>query len=154
MIYDHLRNIDLLKNSEGDSTSIDLFIGNDFYYSFINSNIVKGQKDESMAMETYLGVFILSAVFIDENSNKESLINFNSTHVLRITAEGHLVNNYKEKKRIYEDELKRQSNEFWETEIVGLTDFIENDKLMKQFKDELKFKSTRYCVKLAYREHH
>ena len=154
MIYDHLRNIDLLKNSEGDSTSIDLFIGNDFYYSFINSNIVKGQKDESIAMETYLGGFILSAVFIDENSNKESLINFNSTHVLRITAEGHLVNNYKEKKRIYEDELKRQSNEFWETEIVGFTDFIENDKLMKQFKDELKFKSTRYCVKLAYREHH
>ena len=34
MIYDHLRNIDLLKNSEGDSASIDVLIGNDFYYSF------------------------------------------------------------------------------------------------------------------------
>ena len=29
--YDHLRNIKLLKHSEGDSTSIDLLIGNDLF---------------------------------------------------------------------------------------------------------------------------
>ena len=48
MIYDHLRNINL--HSDGDSTSIDLFIGNDFYYSFINSNNAKGENDESIAI--------------------------------------------------------------------------------------------------------
>ena len=53
------------------------------YYSFINENTVKGQKDEPMAIETYLGGFILSGVFIDKNVNKESSINFNSAHVLR-----------------------------------------------------------------------
>ena len=53
--YDHLRNVKLLEYSEGDSTSIDLLIGNNFYYSFINGNIVKGQKDEPIAIETYLG---------------------------------------------------------------------------------------------------
>ena len=79
--YDHLRNIKLLKHSEGDLTSIDLLIGNDFYYLFINGNIVKGQKDEPIAIETYLGGFILSGVFINKNINKESSINFNSTHV-------------------------------------------------------------------------
>ena len=75
--YDHLRNIKLLKHTEGDSTSIDLLIGNDFYYSFINGNIVKGQKDEPIAIETYLGGFILSGVFIDKNINKGSSNNFN-----------------------------------------------------------------------------
>ena len=49
--YDHLRNIKLLKHSEGDSTSIDLLIENDFYYSFINWNIIEGQKDEPIAIE-------------------------------------------------------------------------------------------------------
>ena len=95
--YDHLRNTKLLKPSEGDSTSIDLLIGNDFYYSFINGNIGKGQKDKPIATETYLGGFILSGVFIDKYINKERSINFNSTHVLRITAEDNFINNYKEK---------------------------------------------------------
>ena len=81
--YDHLRNINLLKHTEGDSASIDLLIGNDFYYSFINRNFVKGQKDEPIAKETYCGSFIFSGVFIDKNNNKESSVNFNSTHVLR-----------------------------------------------------------------------
>ena len=56
-------------------------IGNDFYYLFINGNIVKGQKDEPIATETYLGGFILLAVSIDKNINKKMPINFNSTHV-------------------------------------------------------------------------
>ena len=79
-----MRNIKLLKHSEGDSTSIDLLIGNDFFYSFINGNISKGQKSEPTAIENYLGGFILSGAFIDKNTNKESSINLNSTHVLRI----------------------------------------------------------------------
>ena len=83
-----MRNIKLLKHSEGDSTSIDLLIGNAFYYSFINGNVVKGQKDEPIAIETHLGGFILSDVFIEKNINKESSINFNSTHVLRIKLFG------------------------------------------------------------------
>ena len=127
-----MRNIKLLKHTEGDSTSIDLLIGNDFYYSFINGNIVKGQKDEPIAIETYLGGFILSGVFIDKNINKESSINFNSTHVLRITVDDNFINDYKEEKCAYQDELKGQLNKFWETESVGLNDYIEDDKLMKR----------------------
>ena len=79
-----MKNINLLKHSEGDSTSTDLLIGNDFYYSFVNRNIVKGQKNEIIAIETYLGGFILSGVFIDKNINKGSSIDFNSTHVLHL----------------------------------------------------------------------
>ena len=77
--YDHLRNIKLLKHSEGDSTSIHLLVYwlEMTYYSFINENTVKGQKDEPMAIETYLGGFILSGVFIDKNINKGSSNNFN-----------------------------------------------------------------------------
>ena len=32
--YDHLRNIKLLKHSEGDSTSLDLLIGNDLLFVY------------------------------------------------------------------------------------------------------------------------
>ena len=149
--YDHLRNIKLLKHSEGDSTSIDLLIGNDFYYSFINGNIVKGQKDEPIAIETYLGGFILSGVFIDKNINKESSINFNSTHVLRITVEDNFINDYKEEKCAYQNELKGQLNKFWETESVGLNDYIEDNKLMKRFNDELNFNGARYSISKRFK---
>ena len=104
--YDHLRNINLLKHSDRDSTSIDLLIGNDFYYSFINENIVKGQKDEPIPIETHLDGFILSGVFIDENIDKECSISFNSTHVLCITAADNFINAYKEENHVYQDELK------------------------------------------------
>ena len=97
------------------------------YYLFINGNIVKGQKDEPITIETYLGGFILSAVFIDKNINKEHSINFNSTHVLHITVEDDFVNDYKEEKFVYQDELKGQLNKFRETESFGLNDYIEDD---------------------------
>ena len=151
--YDHLRNIKLLKHSEGDSTSIDLLIENDFYYSLINENIVKGQKDKDIAIETYLGGFILSGVFIDKNINKESSINLNSTNVLRITVEDNFINDHKEEKCFCQDKLKGQLNKFRETESVRLNDYIKDNKLMKRFNDELKFNKTRYCVKLTFKEH-
>ena len=88
-------------------------IGNDFYYLFINGNIVKGQKDEPITTETYLGGFILLAVSIDKNINKESPINFNSTHVWRTAVEDNFINDYKEEKCAYQDELKSQLNKFW-----------------------------------------
>ena len=113
--YDHLRNINLLKHSRGDSTSVYLLIGNDFYYLFVNGNIIKGQKYEPIAIVTYLGGFILSGGFIYENSNKESSINLNSTYVLRIPAEDNFINDYREEKLVYPDELKGQSNKFWKT---------------------------------------
>ena len=117
-------------------------IGNDFYHSFLNGNIIKGQKDEPIAIETYFSGFISSGVSIDKNINKESSINFNSTHVLRITAEDNFINYYKEEKCVHQDELKSQLNKFWETESVGLNEFVEDNKLMKRFNDELKFNRT------------
>ena len=72
----HLGSINLLKHSDRDSTSIDLLIGNVFYYSFINESIVKGQKDEPISIETHLGSFILPIVFIDGNIDKECSISF------------------------------------------------------------------------------
>ena len=97
------------------------------YYLFINGNIVKGEKDEPITIETYLGGFILSAVFIDKNIHKEHSINFNSTHVLHITVEDDFVNDNKEEKFVYQYELKGQLNRFLETESVGLNDYIEED---------------------------
>ena len=66
-----MRKINLLKHSEGDSTSIDLLVGNYFYYSFINGNIVKGQEDEPIAIETYLGSFILSGFLLTKTVTKK-----------------------------------------------------------------------------------
>ena len=84
--YDHLKNVNVLKHSEGDSTSIDSLVGNE-------------------TIETYLGSFVLSGAFIGKNI-------FNSTHILRITAEDNFINDYEEEKRVYQDELKGQLKNF------------------------------------------
>ena len=60
-------------------------------------------------------------------------------HVLRITVEDNFINDYKEEKCAYQDELKGQLTKFWETGSVGLNGCIEDDKLMKRFNDEFKF---------------
>ena len=124
------------------------------YYSFINGPIFKSRRDETIAIKTYLGGFILSGVFIDKNFNKESPINFNSAHVLCIAVEDNFINDYKEEKCVYQNELKGQLNKFWETEGVDLNDYIEDNKLIKRFSNELKFSRTRYFVKPPFREHH
>ena len=41
-------------------------IVNDFYCKLVNVNIVKGQKDEPMTIQTYLGNFILSGVLMTQ----------------------------------------------------------------------------------------
>ena len=82
-------------------------------------------------------VLFYQVFFVDKNINKESSINFNSTHVLRITVEDNFINDYKEERCVYQDELKGQLNKFWETESVGLNNYIEDDKLMKLFNDKL-----------------
>ena len=69
-----MRNKKLLKHSERDLTSIDLLIRGDFYYSFANGNIVKGQMDELIAIETYPGGFILSAVLRKILTQKVKLV--------------------------------------------------------------------------------
>ena len=70
---------------------------------------------------------------------KENSINLNSTHVLRITVKGNFINDYKEEKCAYENELKGQLNKFGETKSMGLSDYINDDKLMKRFNDESNF---------------
>ena len=98
-----MKNVNLLKLSEGDSTSVDLLVRNE-------------------TIETYLGSFVLSGAFIGKNI-------FNSTHVLRITAEDNFINDYEEEKLFYQDELKGQLKKLWETEGVRLNDNIKDDKL-------------------------
>ena len=48
-----------------------------------------------------------------------------------------MINDYKEEKRGYQDELKGQLNKVFGTESIGLKDYTEDDKLMKCFNDEL-----------------
>ena len=47
------------------------------------------------------------------------------------------MNDYKEEKRVYQDELKGLLNKVSGTESIGLNDYTEGNKLMKCFNDEL-----------------
>ena len=76
-----------MEHPEGDSVLIDLVIGNDLYYSFINRRMVKVQIDESIALDTYHGGCILLGVLIDKKVNIEDSINRNLTHMLKISSE-------------------------------------------------------------------
>ena len=76
-----------MEHPEGDSVLIDLLIGNDLYYSFINRRMVKVQIDESIALDTYHRGCILLGVLIDKKVNIEDSINRNLTHILKISSE-------------------------------------------------------------------
>ena len=64
------------------------------------------------------------------------------------------MNDYKEEKRVYQEQLKGQLSKFKETERIYLNNYIENYKLIKCFNNELRFNNTQYCIKFPFREHH
>lgn len=89
--YDNSKKLKILKHLEGDSVSIDLLIGNDFYYSWI----VKGQINEPIALEINLWRFVISGVLLTGRWSKNP-INITSTYVLKIPAEQSLFSDNRE----------------------------------------------------------
>ena len=144
--YPHLRGLKLADNNPNNMpVDIDILIGSDFYWNFIDARVVKkGRQGEPVAISSKLG-FIVSGKIpkkVDETS-----VNITSTHVLRVASEPISPT----------QELNKAMNKFWDIESLGINcDEISDSEIpvLEKFESEIKFREGKYEVKFPFKENH
>lgn len=132
--YPHLARIwlsDVCKTSE--QLEIDLLIGADYLWNFQTGNVVRGEVDEPVAVETELGWVISGPLTYSQPAHtmQEVQVNF----VGSVTP----------------DSLERNVQRLWDLETLGVT---ECDEVYDEFVDSIAFDGNRYSVKLPWKEGH
>ena len=138
--FSHLQNIPLAdSNPEHKSLQIDLLIGCDFYWQFINGQIIKGDNGP-VALSSKLG-YILSGPVNKEGSGEIST-NLVQTHVLRFDCE--IVDN--------KLETDKTLKSFWKSENIGIQGIEKS--VYDEFNNNIKFEENQYEVKLPFKSDH
>ena len=86
--FSHIRNLTLADENCLKSSDIDILIGSDYYWHFMKNRIIRGNADESFALETKLGHILNGKLDIGSNSGHQ--INLNEslvTNVLKVQQE-------------------------------------------------------------------
>ena len=76
--YNHLKNLKLADSSNTDTRSINILIGLDYHYLFVTGDIILGEPNEPIALNSVLG-WILCRTFVETTQT-----NFNVTHLFRV----------------------------------------------------------------------
>ena len=135
--YSHLCNLKLADNLYSENASVDLLIGLDHYYSFFTGAIRKGDVDEPVALESYLG-WVVCGKFSDH------LTSTHSVTCLRINTEhGELRDSHED------DSLREAVSKFWEVDSLGISTSESN--VYSNFENDLKFNGQRYVTKLPFK---
>ena len=86
--YKHLKNFNLaVHSSEVDELSVQMLIGVDYYWSFINRTVVRGKPSEPVALSTKLGYVLSGPTVGNLDSPNINSVYLTTTYVLKITAE-------------------------------------------------------------------
>ena len=111
--FSHLHGLSLADCFEDASPKrIDLLIGLDFYFNFIQGDVIHGKPKEPVALRSKLG-WIVSGSLRNESSNSNS---FSSTHLI---LEGF---DRAASETFQENEIVSTLKEFWQHEACGLFD--------------------------------
>ena len=142
--FNNLKNLRLADaNPDHRDLNVDILIGADYYWSFFNNAIVKGNPGEPVAMSTKLG-YILSGPVTDTNSplNSACTNTVVSAHVMKINSEI-LGENAK---------LSATLEKFWNLESLGIN--MEQPSVYDKFRHDVVYEKGRYQVKLPFKDHH
>ena len=142
--YKHLQNLVLAdSNPENLAMNVDVLIGAQDYWNFIEHKTVRGQNGP-VAVASKLG-FILSGPVENIDAKVYSSNNVVSTHFMKVEAE------ILEAKHVTSSEVKS----FFSPPVVdakNLANENRDDVIIKQFKQNIKFENNRYEVKLPFKE--
>ena len=76
--YNHLKNLNLADSSNTDTKSINILIDLDYYYLFVTGDIIRGEPNKPIALNSIFG-WILCGTFVETTQ-----ANFNVTHLCRV----------------------------------------------------------------------
>eukprot|EP00111_Clytia_hemisphaerica_P012697 TCONS_00037364-protein len=138
--YKHLKGLELADSNSQKFINIDILIGSNFYWSFIDGRrVVKGRLGEPVAISSNLG-FILSGA-VQNNDETDCL----TTHVLKVSVSD-------------DEKLNELVEKFWDLESLGIKnsefDMKTDDLVCEKFEQSIQFENGRYKVQLPEKEKH
>nr|XP_047139172.1 uncharacterized protein LOC124815072 [Hydra vulgaris] len=139
--YSHLKGLKLAeRNCTDKNVRVDILIGADFYWSFVENEVIKG-VDGPVALKSKLG-FLLSGNVIGNSDNCSVL----HSHVLKVSSE------FSSDQAVFHNSMLS----FWDSEAIGTTTSEINDVVYENFKKEIQFNehSKRYEVSLPFKMNH
>ena len=148
--FPHLFNLDLADEFPEAEAHVDILIGADVMWRFMNGETRQRESPNSLiAIATKLG-WVLSGPMAEIPKSKMSSVNLNATMCcLWQTVEFRL----RQMTFFKTEVLQNQVNRFWELESIGIVD-KESDSVHEEFKRSLTFENGRYTAKLPFKEQH
>eukprot|EP00112_Aurelia_sp_Birch-Aquarium-sp1_P017158 Seg3959.1 transcript_id=Seg3959.1/GoldUCD/mRNA.D3Y31 product="ATP-dependent DNA helicase tlh1" protein_id=Seg3959.1/GoldUCD/D3Y31 len=136
--YDYLRDLRLADYLPGDELNadrpVDLLVGADTFWLFVEDGIIRGERNGPVAMKTKLGWVVSGPV--------QGVTSSQNSHCFRVDVE------------VFdreEDPILNELHKFWETESVGSE---KRSTVEENFEAEIKFKDERYEVKMPFKDEH
>ena len=138
--YNHLKNLKLADSSEKENKNIDILIGLDYYYQLVTGEIIRGEINEPVALNTVFG-WVIGGEF--QNTSRVQL-NV-TTHMYRIDLRTKHSMKTKEINNPFEFDFNKLYDE---------KEFLksEDDYVVKNFKNSIEFKNNRYITKLPIKK--
>ena len=144
--YSHLRNLKLAdSNPENLPMDIDILIGAQDYWNFIEQKTVRGTNGPT-ALASKLGYILSGPVeskLVKSVKSTSSNNNIVSTHFLKVEAE------ILEKTFVTHNDIKScfETDSFWKNQV-------DDDEILEKFKRDTIFENDHYEVKLPFKEIH
>ena len=133
----HLANLKFSERYPRGAVEVDILIGADYYFSFVNGECIKGSTPDTLtAINSTLG-WIASGPLTSRSTSGTSVM-FTS---------------------VCPDPVESILKNFWELDAIGIVDkgtepSLEENDAVRQFREGLKFDGKRYEVSLPWRENH
>ena len=133
--YPHLSQVQYADScASNESMPVDVLIGSDYMWEFLNGVEIRGEPGEPVAVSTKVG-WVMSGPVDGHSRERLSSINFATTHVIKVASNPPT------------DELNR----LWDFESIGIR---EKESVQEAFEKNIVHKDGRYMVKLPWMEHH
>ena len=135
--YNHLKNLKLADSSNTDTRSINILIDLDYHYLFVTGDIILGEPNEPIALNSVLG-WILCRTFVETTQT-----NFNVTHLFRVDTFRNKTGGMTKERNPVEFDF---NSDYDTSEQVFPKDGHKH--VFEDFEKDIPFKNNRYITKL------
>ena len=137
--YNHLKNLKLAASSNTDTKSINILIGLDYYYLFVTGDIIRGEPNEPIALNSIFG-WILCGTFVETTQ-----ANFNVTHLFRVDTLRNKTGGITKEGNPFEFDITYDTR-------VQMFPKEDHKHIFEDFEKNIQFKNNRYITKLPIRK--